>query len=136
MTTKDDIDCWEDVKTAFLNGELSLDEADKLLRDWEIAFPEVDEWEDRWGPNRRFELVATGMSNQDIVDGIKAGYEANKKWAHKYSDREKYQWAEHVYPIIDDEAHEMNSAIVRFVEGLSSAIGQKSTTSDVFVERW
>lgn len=136
MTTGDDIGSWEDVKTAFLNGELSLDEADRLLRDWEVAFPDVDNWDDLWGPNRRFELVATGVSNQDIVHDIKARYESNKEWAHKYSDWEKYPWAEHEYPIIDDEAHEMNLAVVRFVEGLSSAIGQKSTSSDVFVERW
>ena len=136
MTTGNDIGSWKDVKTAFLDGKLSLDEADKLLRDWEIAFPDVDEWEDRWGPNRRFELVATGVSNQDIVDGIKARYEATKEWAHKYSDWKKYPWAEQEYPIIDDEAHEMNLAMVRFVDGLSSAIGQTSTTSDVFEERW
>lgn len=131
-----EIESWEDVKTAFLDGELSLDEADKLLKDWEIAFPEVDEWEDRWGPNRRFELVATGVSNQDIVDCIKARYEVNREWAHKYSDWEVYPWAEHEYPIVDDEAHDMNIAMVRFVEGFSSATGQRSTTSDVFAERW
>ena len=136
MTAGVEIESWENVKTAFLNGELSLDEADRLLKDWEVAFPDVDDWDDRWGPSRRFELVATGVSNQDIVDGIKARYEAHKEWAHKYSDWEKYPWAEHVYPIIDDETHKMNKAIVRFVEGFSSAIGQTSTTSDVFAERW
>ena len=136
MTAKDDIESLEDVNTAFLNGELSQVEAGELLMDWEIAFPNVAGWDDLWGPNRRFELVATGVSNQAIVDGIKAEYEANKKWAHKYSDWEKYPWAEYVYPIIDDVTHKMNRAIVRFLEGLSSAIGQKSTTSDVFVERW
>lgn len=136
MTTDIEIGSWEDVKTAFLKGELSQDEAGKLLMDPEIAFPDVDDWDELWGPDRRFELVATGVSNQDIVDGIKAQYEANKEWAHKYSDRKAYPWAKHVYPIIDDEAHETNIALMRFVEGLSSAIGQESTTSSVFVERW
>ncbi|WP_420618549.1 hypothetical protein [Candidatus Poriferisocius sp.] len=136
MTADVEIESWEDVKTAFLKGELSQDEAGKLLMDWEIAFPDVDDWDELWGPDRRFELVATGASNQDIVDDIKARYEANKEWAHKYSDWEAYPWAEHEYPIVDDEAHEMNIALLRFVEGFSSAIGQMSTTSDVFVERW
>ena len=136
MTADVEIGSREDVKTAFLKGELSQVGAVKLLLDWEIAFPGVDDWDELWGPDRRFELVATGVSNQDIVDGIKAGYEANKEWAWKYSDRKAYLWAEHVYPIIDDETHEMNIALMRFVEESSSAIGQESTTSNVFVERW
>lgn len=136
MTADVEIGSWEDVKTAFLNGELSQDEAGKLLMDWEIAFPDVDDWDELWGPDRRFELVATGVTNQDIVDGIKAGYEANKEWAQKYSDRKAYPWAEHVYPIVDDETHEMNIAAMRFVEEFSSAIGQESTSSNVFVEQW
>ena len=136
MTSGNDIASWEDVKTAFLNGALSQDETEKLLKDWEIAFLDVDEWEDRWGLGRRLELVATGVSNQDIVDGLKTRYEANKQWAHKYSDWEAYPWAEHEYPIVDDETHAMNIAMMRFVEGFSSAIGQTFTTSDVFVERW